>query len=349
MSHTPEAHARMPTLAVHVLPGTACPLLTFGWHMPGPERSLHQLPAAHSASVEQRLLQAPVAAMQKRPPWTPGAVQSMSLAHSPHAPLALQYGLVAVGQAFVAPVPSSPSHATQTLAPEQTGAAPLQSANVLQTRQAPAFAPPVTQIGSAPVGHGRVALPPKLPLQAAQTSVAGAVLHVGTVPVQFTSLPRAHAPQACLATSQTIGAAHSLSPSHCTHERVAGSQTGAAIGQSEPTLQPSNAQNAVTSGVGVETAAPLAGHVAPLSVPHATRTRPTPPLPAAPAHWTEPLPPVASSTAVPSVAARAEMTSAPPAPPPPPPSQLSGPLIPALAPRALMTAPVGAFSTAAAM
>jgi hypothetical protein len=324
-------------------------LLIFGWHMPGLERLLHQLPAPHSASVVHVLPQAPAATAQKRPACTPGAVQSISPAQSPHAPFVAQYGVVVVGQAFVTAVPLSPPHPTQRLALEQTGATPLQSANVLQTRQAPAFAPLVTQIGSALAGHGRDAPPPKLPLQAAQTSLAGTVSQVGIVPVQFTSLAGAHAPHVCLVTSQTFGVAQSASTSHCTHERVPGSQTGTAAGQSEATVQPLKAQNAVTSGAGVETATPLAGQGAPFSVPHAMRTRPAPPLPPAPAHWTEPLPPVALRTALPIVAVRAEIASAPPAPPPPPPSQLPGPLIPAFAPRALTTAPAGAFNVAAAM
>jgi hypothetical protein len=311
---------------------------------------LHQLPAPHSASVKQTLPQAPLAMLQKGPACAaPGAVQSVSAPHLPQAPLVMQYGIAPSGQALVAATALSPLHAAHVLFARQTGAVPAQSADVLHAAHAPALGPPVTQTGLPAAGQGRVVAAPKFPLHAAQISLLGVVSHVGVVPVQFASLLGAHAPQVCLAVSHTFIAPQSASTSHATHARVAGSHAGVAAGQSAFALHPLKAQNPVTSGAGVDAALPLVGQAAPLSVAQATRTRPTPPLPPAPAHCTEPLPPEALSTVVPSVVVRAEIRIDPPAPPPPPPSQLTGELMVALAPRALTTAPVGALTVGAAM
>ena len=46
-SHTAETQPREATASLHLPPGTALPLGTFGWHWPAPARSLHQLPVPH--------------------------------------------------------------------------------------------------------------------------------------------------------------------------------------------------------------------------------------------------------------------------------------------------------------
>jgi hypothetical protein len=89
VSHTAETQARAPRPAVHVPPGTGSPFDTFGWHWPVPERSLHQLPAPHSASVKQTFPHAPVDVLQNGPGCVP-VVQSTSVAHFPQVPAGAQ-------------------------------------------------------------------------------------------------------------------------------------------------------------------------------------------------------------------------------------------------------------------
>jgi hypothetical protein len=160
VSHTPDTQARPPSVVVHVPPGTWIPLLTFGWQMPGPERSSHQLPAPHSASAKQLLPHAPVVVSQYGPACVP-VVQSVSLAHAPHVPEEAQYGLDELGQASVALEPLSPLQTTHvSVVASHTGVAAAHVVPDTHCSQRPALGPVVAQMverqTAAPVvpGHG---------------------------------------------------------------------------------------------------------------------------------------------------------------------------------------------------
>lgn len=59
-----DVHAREPSDAVHVPPGTGVPFACFGAQVPPRVTSLHQLPAPHCASLVQLVVQAPVPRLQ---------------------------------------------------------------------------------------------------------------------------------------------------------------------------------------------------------------------------------------------------------------------------------------------
>jgi hypothetical protein len=94
VSHTPETHARDPSVGVQVCPVTPVPLGSFGWQTPGPPNALHHCPDPHSASDWHAVVHAPVAVLQYGPACVP-VVHIVSLVQVPQAPVALQYGLAA--------------------------------------------------------------------------------------------------------------------------------------------------------------------------------------------------------------------------------------------------------------
>ncbi len=102
LSHTPAAHTRAPTAAVHLLPtdvGTGAPFASLGLQTPAVVvlPPSHQLPLAQSVSVLQPVVQAPLATSHLRPAWfgPPLAVmQSASAVHLPQLPTLVAPGLV---------------------------------------------------------------------------------------------------------------------------------------------------------------------------------------------------------------------------------------------------------------
>ena len=136
-----------------------------------------------------------------------------------------------MGHGLVAGVPLSPLQATHALALLHTGVVALQSEGTLQTPQAPAFAPEVTQLGAATVGQGRAAADPKFPLQPAQVPCVGIVSQVGVAPVHAVLFDDVQTPQLFLPVSQRGWApGQSLSrtqPPHWLLPRTAGVQTPA--------------------------------------------------------------------------------------------------------------------------
>jgi len=203
--------------------------------------------------------------------------------HSSHL-LATHAPLAVVGQGAVAVEPLSPLQATHVLlVASQTGAVAGQSALeaqphvfvvVLQTGAVPLHAValvaehctqrPETHAGAVPLGHARVAVEPKSPLQASQTPAVAlqigvadghselvlqphlfvVVLQTGFAPVQAAALvaehsshwPDTHARSADV--GQAFVAPLPLSPLQVTHTLVVVSQTGKVLGQVELDVQP---------------------------------------------------------------------------------------------------------------
>ena len=132
-----------------------------------------------------------------------------------------------VGHASVADVPLSPLQAAQAKFALHAGVPPLQNVASVHCTQLPWEGPDATHAGLVVVGQGRTVVAPWLPVQAAQTSFEGAVLHVGLVPVQA---PRLFARQV-------------------PHVFLARSQNGALAGQSALVTHPPHWLAAMTSGV----------------------------------------------------------------------------------------------------
>jgi len=141
-SQMADTQPRDATVSLHLPPGTGLPLGTFGWHWPGPDRSLHQLPAPHWPSLKQAAPHAPVTTLQKGPAWP--MPQSGSTVHLPHSPSDAQYGSDELGQARGEPRPLSASHEEQTLE-TQMGLVPEQLALFSHSTHAPFCGPDTAQ------------------------------------------------------------------------------------------------------------------------------------------------------------------------------------------------------------
>ena len=80
---------------------------------------------------------------------------------------------------------------------------PLQSLLATQAAHMPADAPDNWQVGNAIVGQTALPAPPKLPLHAAHTSRAPAVLHAGVAGTHRLTFAVVHPPQVRFVVSHT--------------------------------------------------------------------------------------------------------------------------------------------------